>query len=605
MSTDKPKYICPYCHLVHDTFISRCPEKKELVPEVHRMQGRTLGGKYEIADKVAEGGMGIVYEAEHKTTNRKVAVKFLYQEILLNRELSIRFQNEARIAASIAHRNVIEIIDMGKTEDRIPYIVMEYLDGDSLASLLDTGPMSQAMAIDITLEILSGVNAAHSMGVIHRDLKPENILIMEQSGGEQIVKVLDFGISHLSKTLSGKKQSITKTGVILGTPSYISPEQARGKKTVDKRTDLYSVGVILFEMITGRLPIEGKNYNELLANIATLAPVPPHSYFPEISKDLEAVILRALEKDPSLRFSSATDFSAHLSLLQDRDIDDSIPSLVAKLPPDTLERIRKGPAVTPRMFDQDFTPTVANPFSQGETESSPSSSSPVGAPSPAKGGDSVSPVSRSMKIPSGEPPPGGTSRGRGAIPDGRTFKRTGRIVILALALAAIAGGLAYYKSIRGEKELLSAAPVQEPGLTAESKQEKHEEAEQMKVVVAGIPENASVYVDNILHPERPVILNSEQDSRTFKIEASGYETWEKAVAVKSDITLPVTMVPLSTLSKIPSGPAATPDDALVKTGKKKKAGSAKTKKEDFKGAHAEDNNKGKKKIDNVYPGLLN
>lgn len=335
------KYNCPLCHLEHHTSDSRCPNTKDLIPAVFRMQGRTLGGKYQIGTIIGEGGMGILYSGEQIAVKRKVAVKFLFPQARLRKKAVERFQNEARLAASVSHRNIVEVFDMGNTMEMIPYIVMEYLDGDILADIIEQEPLAMAMAVDITMGILSGLNAVHSKGIIHRDLKPGNVFIAEQAGGEQTVKIFDFGVSNVARSLEVKTVAVSIAGMVSGTPKYMSPEMARGKRHVNHKTDLYSAGVILYEMVTGRFPFSGRNYNELVANIATKEPVPPHVFNPLVSGGFEDIILKAIEKDPGRRFLNAAEFAAHLSNFQTLHDDKGIPSLITRLPEETRAKIRE------------------------------------------------------------------------------------------------------------------------------------------------------------------------------------------------------------------------------------------------------------------------
>jgi serine/threonine protein kinase len=305
-------FKCPHCQKEHPLSEKTCPEKKEDIHVVYRLHGSILEGKYEVLRVVGEGGMGMVYEGRNKTIGRRVAIKCLYPDLKVTQEAAARFHNEAMLTASIAHKNIIEVFDMGTIEGGVPYIVMEYLDGTSLAKMLELGPLSEATAVDVCLEILSALKAVHSKGIIHRDLKPENVFIMEQSGGEQIVKVLDFGISYLAKPIEGASILKTKTGIVMGTPHYMSPEQARGKKSIDHRADLYSLGIMLYEMVTGQLPFKGDNYNEVIIAITVEEPPPPSFHYDAIPPELEKVIMKAIDKDPDKRYQNASEFTSAL-----------------------------------------------------------------------------------------------------------------------------------------------------------------------------------------------------------------------------------------------------------------------------------------------------
>jgi serine/threonine-protein kinase len=208
---------------------------------------------------------------------------------------------------------------MGETSEGVPYIVMEYLEGESLGDFLEKEErLSVERSVDITHQILDGLHAVHSEGIIHRDLKPENVFLALQSGGEEIVKLLDFGISRLSTSQMDHASRLTEAGKVYGTPYYVSPEQAEGRLDVDHRADLYSVGIILYEMTTGRLPFRSTSYATLMVDIITKPPPDPRDHLPELPVDLVAVINQALSKSPSMRFESAQHMSQALEPLMVR-----------------------------------------------------------------------------------------------------------------------------------------------------------------------------------------------------------------------------------------------------------------------------------------------
>ncbi|MBI5500543.1 MAG: protein kinase [Deltaproteobacteria bacterium] len=275
------------------------------------MVGRTIEGKYEIVRRIGEGGMGSVYEARHLLLDKKLAVKVLLPEVAGDPEVVQRFHNEARIAASLGHENVIEITDMGVLPSGSPFIVMEFLQGESLAHRLEeNNRLSTSETVRILAPVLDALAVVHEAGVVHRDLKPDNVFLARRSGAEgarTVVKLLDFGISKLRCAETGNFH-LTRTGTVLGTPYYMSPEQASGCKDLDQRADLYAVGVMLYEMLVGRRPFEGDTYNALLAAILTRDPPRPRELCPDIPEALEAIILRAMARDAAQRFPTASEF---------------------------------------------------------------------------------------------------------------------------------------------------------------------------------------------------------------------------------------------------------------------------------------------------------
>jgi eukaryotic-like serine/threonine-protein kinase len=262
----------------------------------NKHSGKVLDGRYEILSLLDEGGMGAVYLGRHVKLGRRVAVKFLRGELKGIKGLVTRFYREARAASGISHPNIIDVYDVGVADWGEPYLVMEYLSGENLASLLARkGPISLAAACGIMEPTLRALHAAHERGIVHRDLKPENIFLMRQENGPPVIKIIDFGVS---KFLQGEQTQLTRTGSLLGTPSYMSPEQARGRGTVDHRADIYSMGVVLYNMLSGSLPFVGESYNDLIVNILTEPAKTPTEAYPEFPADAEPIVMRLLEKDP-------------------------------------------------------------------------------------------------------------------------------------------------------------------------------------------------------------------------------------------------------------------------------------------------------------------
>ena len=267
------------------------------------MIGRTIGN-YVVREKIGQGGMGAVYLAEHPRIGKQVAIKVLLPEFSRDAQVVGRFFNEARAANEIRNEHIIDIIDFGElAEDGASYIIMEWLTGRSLSSVLqEVGRMPTARAIHVTRGIARALSAAHGHGIVHRDLKPDNIFLITRNEDPDFVKVLDFGIAKLMGNQAANEIK-TQTGAIIGTPSYMSPEQCRGL-AIDQRTDIYALGVIVFEMLTGRLPFQAQGLGELLLQHMTQAPPPLREIDPTIPPMVEAAVLRALAKDPDERYQS-------------------------------------------------------------------------------------------------------------------------------------------------------------------------------------------------------------------------------------------------------------------------------------------------------------
>jgi serine/threonine-protein kinase len=275
--------------------------------------GQTLDGRYSISRLLGKGGMGSVYQGQHTVIGKQVAVKFLRGEFANSEEMVKRFYREAQAAAAIGHRNIIDVMDVGVSAQGEPFLVMEYLEGESLSSMISrTGPLDLAAACGILEPVLQALAAAHEKGIVHRDLKPENVFLVKQQSGTPIVKLIDFGISKITKV--GDHTRLTQTGSLLGTPAYMAPEQAKGLE-VDARTDIHAVGVLLYEMLTGELPYVGDNYNTLLLAVMTEPPRPPIVVNPGFPAEAEELVLRFLAKEPEGRPADAIAALAELRKL--------------------------------------------------------------------------------------------------------------------------------------------------------------------------------------------------------------------------------------------------------------------------------------------------
>jgi serine/threonine protein kinase len=275
-----------------------------------------VGGKYELLGLIGRGGMGSVYQGRHSTLGTPVAIKFIEAEYANSQDARSRFDTEARAAATIQSKHAIQIFDHGVTADGRPYIVMELLVGESLdARIKRLGTVPLADTARMVRQVARALGRAHERGIVHRDLKPENIfLVRGPDDDEDIAKVLDFGIAKIRTTPGAVGiSSSTKTGTLLGTPFYMSPEQARGLRSVDHRSDLWSLGVIVFKSVTGALPFDGESLGDLLVKICT-SPVPvPSQRVHGLPPDLDGWMLRALEREPEQRFQTATELADALA----------------------------------------------------------------------------------------------------------------------------------------------------------------------------------------------------------------------------------------------------------------------------------------------------
>lgn len=280
--------------------------------------GTVVAGRYRVLRMLGEGGMGRVYLAEHIAIEKRIALKVLRAEYADKGDIVTRFQQEAISASRIKHPNVLDVFDFGRIENGCFYLAMEYLEGSDLADEMKRRRSLDALtSVRVALELCRALGAAHAKGVVHRDLKPENVFLQRTDDGEQIVKIVDFGIALLRNTEQAAAESrhrrLTKTGMIFGTPEYMAPEQAAGKHA-DHRADIYALGIMLYEMFTGAVPFTGETFLSVLARHLNDAPPPMSSFTPElaVSPQLQAIVFRALAKNPDERYQSMAEVAQAL-----------------------------------------------------------------------------------------------------------------------------------------------------------------------------------------------------------------------------------------------------------------------------------------------------
>lgn len=277
-----------------------------------RMIGQVIAGRYSLVRLLGDGGMGAVYKAEDNVLRRFVAIKLLHPAAAANPAAVERFLREAQAAASIGHPNIIEILDFGESDGK-PYLVMEYLRGRSLAEVLHSdGPLSIRQACAVATHALAGLQAAHDRGILHRDLKPANLMLVVRFGDRSFVKLLDFGFAALVGTATASDRNLTPARTLVGTPAYAPPERLRGDDRRDPRTDLYALGVVLYEMLAGVRPFEASTFSELARKVQNDPPPALRLYRPDVPQSLERVIQHALAKRPDDRYPKAEAFAQAL-----------------------------------------------------------------------------------------------------------------------------------------------------------------------------------------------------------------------------------------------------------------------------------------------------
>lgn len=291
--------------------------------------GTTLEGRYVVESLLGEGGMGFVYVGRHKMIDKRVAIKILRGDFVSDQEMTERFLNEAKAASSIGNPHIVDISDYGRLPDGAAFFVMEFLDGKSLSELMTSaGVIPVPRLIHIAKQIARGLSAAHSRGIVHRDLKPDNVMLITRGDDHDFAKILDFGIAKVS----GENARLTRAGSVFGTPHYMSPEQAAGVP-VDQRTDIYSLGVILYEMACGKVPFDADNFMGILTQHMYKAPVPIRAVVPqpqEVPPGLEAIVLKALSKKVELRYQTMEELVVDLEKVEKGMVPDAVSEMMAR-----------------------------------------------------------------------------------------------------------------------------------------------------------------------------------------------------------------------------------------------------------------------------------
>jgi serine/threonine protein kinase len=408
--------------------------------------GTLAAGRYRVIKQLGEGGMGQVYLAEHVAIEKRVALKVLRAEYATKGEIVTRFQQEAISASRIKHPNVLDVFDFGQLDNGCFYLAMEYLEGCDLADeitrrrVLDAGT-----GIRVSMQICRALAAAHVNGVVHRDMKPENVFLQRTADGEEIVKIVDFGIAQLRSkddAVVETKRRLTRTGMIFGTPEYMAPEQASGKHA-DLRADIYAVGIIMYEMFTGAVPFTGETFLGVLTKHLNEPAPAMNAVYPDltISPQLQAVIMRALEKDPAVRYQSMLEFAQAISSTPDAAALGYRPTIssVAEHSMSFLPHAPGSPTA------QQFVQTAQNPL-------------PAATPDPSRAAPTISKQDGGLARAE-------TQLGAEAITRPPTTRSRGGLAAAALVIAVLGGGGVLFMAKRGA----STAPAAEASALTEVK----------------------------------------------------------------------------------------------------------------------------------------
>ncbi|WP_433935990.1 protein kinase [Sorangium cellulosum] len=426
-------------------------------------EGQILSGKYRVERILGQGGMGVVVAALHEQLQQRVAIKMLHPGA--NAEMVERFVREARAAVRLKSEHVARVLDVGTLETGAPFMVMEYLEGSDLQETLrQRGPLELEEAVGYVLEACEAIAEAHAAGIIHRDLKPANLFLTRGADGSGMVKVLDFGISKAlaepSAAGAEPELGLTKTAMVLGSPLYMAPEQMRSARTVDTRADIWSLGAILYQLLTARVPFDATSLSELILMINTEAPPSPSLFRRDLPPGLEAAILRCLEKDVAKRFRSVAelagaivDFGPPLALASLERIERTLGLVPAVAWRDRASAARERMSVPPWPTAQERASSVpaATAQARGSGSVAPPAGSTAGMAAAATAGHTAGPAATA---------PGWAAGGSGSA--GR--KRGGLVLALVGAgvAAVVLGGVLRFVTFRGDP----AAPAADPSATA-------------------------------------------------------------------------------------------------------------------------------------------
>jgi serine/threonine-protein kinase len=522
-------------------------------------------GNYQIKAKLGEGGMGAVYLGEHPLIGKRVAVKVLLEELSSKEDIVQRFFNEAKAVNDIGHQNIVDIVDFGKMKGGdagadIVYFIMEFLDGESLAARLRRTGLSFKETIHVMQQCCSALAASHAKGIVHRDLKPENLYLCPRGNDKNFVKILDFGIAKLTGDTPGQSHK-TRTGLVIGTPTYMSPEQCEGKGHIDHRSDVYSLGVVMYELLTGRVPFPGDGFGEILVAHLTRNPDPPRSLNPDISPELEAIVLHAIEKDKNRRFQSMAEFEAAVADPQGHFAQ------FAQLPGYT------GSASTSNhgtMVLNNDNPTMRGPSQMMPTVRGPSQvmASVGSGPRPTTLSGAASEV--------GPAPP------RSKAP---------MVIVAVAALGIVGGGAAFLLKPKAPEAPAPTPVVQNPNPPPETpKPPPPPKEEFVKVTITSEPAGAKVFRAGKEEPEgvTPHEMKLKKGDASFDIQVKldGYKTEVKTITSEVNRDVSVTLAKeaqaVAVVNKTPDKSATKPDksaatkpDKHVSSGDKKPGKKAK------------------------------
>jgi len=486
-------------------------------------------GNYIVKAKLGEGGMGAVYMAEHPLIGKRVALKVLHPELSSKGEVVDRFFNEAKAVNDIQHPNIVDIIDYGVVQggrgESMVYFIMEFLGGRSLTYVLENeAPLPADRALRISVQIADALAASHKNGIVHRDLKPDNIMLVEKRHEHDFVKVLDFGIAKL--TGEGHQSHKTRTGIVMGTPAYMSPEQCEGRGNIDHRADVYALAVVLYQMLTGRVPFEGEGYGEVLVQHLTQPPAPLSSLIAAIPPHLEAVVLKALEKKKEQRFPTMEEFlRALLDPVSYVEMHGGLAGFLAAPLADSGQPLpnlhaRAGSALTP--MPGAYTPAPGQIYTPAPGQLH--TPTPMHTPAPG--------YLQAQAGPSGawQAPP--VKKNRGLLFAGIAVVAVGGIAAAVIAATSGAGEKTEAQAAVSDAAAAAAVAVDSPADAAVAPERKEEPPAVRIIAVETTPPGAEVYLGSEMRGKSPVdvVVPNGDGLVTVRVSLDGYQSQSRSFA---------------------------------------------------------------------------
>ncbi len=589
---------CDKCHATYPNDFTVCPRDQTVLRVTSELvQGMQVRGKYEILEKIGSGGMASVYKARHLAFNEIRAIKIVSSRFIDDELFLKRFRNEAIVTRKLQHPNAVRVDDLDTTDDGRPFIVMEFVQGRDLREVIEKeGPLVVNRVMHLGKQIVSALAAAHALGITHRDIKPDNILLMREGDNPEQVKVLDFGIAKVREGAFevGTGFSATKTGVVVGTPQYLSPEQAMGKhgSDVDGRADLYSLGVVLYEMLTAHLPFESDTPVALLIKHIQQMPTPAHELCPSlgIPKPISMILMKAMQKDPKDRFQSALEMLEAMNAPEQWAATAKIGSqsatgredTTAVIGSDVLANLRLAPSRVPTPHPSkahDSLPPLQPPPSPPPVAAAPAPRAPEAPPAPPQPAPpprrELAPVAPSFPLQYTPPaaPPAAASAPRAAAPRRASPPppqphRTWLWVTLAILLTAAAMGGAGYWYVRTTQA--GSAPAATPS-TAPQVSHDTEITTTVKAALAAVPELQTVKVEV---RDAVVTLDGPVATQGLAEEAARIAAAQPGVKdVRNQIDFPPVAIPTPAAASAPpeaEKPKPSPKAAAAKPARERK-----------------------------------